>query len=144
MLTQRIGETLRKPLYGIVDLLARSGIHPNLLTFSGLLVNIWAAVLFAKGQFPAAGGVMLFAGVFDMVDGRVARAQGRVTRFGAYFDSTIDRYSDLILFLGLMIHYTNVDRKFYAVLVGVAMMGSVMVSYTRARAESMKIGRAHV
>ncbi len=137
MLTQRIGESLRRPLYWIVDGLAATGIHPNLLTFFGFLVNIWAAVMFAKGQFPAAGWVMLFAGVFDMVDGRVARAQGRVTKFGAYFDSVIDRCSDLILFLGLMIHYANVDRRFYAVLVGVAMVGSVMVSYTRARAESL-------
>ncbi len=137
MLTERIGKALRWPLYAIVDALAATGIHPNLLTFIGLLVNIWACVFFAKGRFFAAGLVMILAGVFDMVDGRVARAQGRVTRFGGFFDSVIDRNSDLILYLGLLIYYARVDRQFYAVLVGVAMAGSVMVSYTRARAESL-------
>jgi CDP-diacylglycerol--glycerol-3-phosphate 3-phosphatidyltransferase len=137
MLTRTIGEACRWLLYKIVYALAATGIQPNLLTFLGLVVNIWAAVLFARGRFQAAGGVMLLAGVFDMVDGRVARAQGRVTKFGAFFDSVIDRYSDLILFLGLLVYYAGVGRFRYAVLVGVAMAGSVMVSYTRARAESL-------
>ncbi len=137
MLTERIGRALRWPLYAIVDVLAVTGMHPNLLTFIGFLVNIWACVLFAKGMFFRAGLVMILAGVFDMVDGRVARAQGRVTKFGGFFDSVIDRNSDLILYIGLLIYYAKVDRQFYAVLVGVAMAGSVMVSYTRARAESL-------
>lgn len=124
-------------LYKIVHGLAATGIHPNVLTFAGLVINLWAAVLFARGKFPAAGGVMILAGVFDMVDGRVARAQGRVTKFGAFLDSVIDRYSDLILFLGLLVYYARVNRFQYAILVGVAMAGSVMVSYTRARAESL-------
>jgi len=75
--------------------------------------------------------------VFDMTDGRVARAQGRVTTFGGFFDSVIDRYSDLGLYLGLLVYYARVNRFFYAILVGVAMAGSVMVSYARARAESL-------
>jgi CDP-diacylglycerol--glycerol-3-phosphate 3-phosphatidyltransferase len=137
MLTRKIGEVLRWVLYKIVHALAATGVHPNLLTFLGLVINIQAAVLFAAGRFQAAGGVMIFAGLFDMVDGRVARAQGRVTKFGAYFDSVIDRYSDLVLYLGLLIHYAGVSRYRYAVLVGVAMAGSVMVSYARARAESL-------
>jgi CDP-diacylglycerol--glycerol-3-phosphate 3-phosphatidyltransferase len=103
----------------------------------GFLINLWAAVMFASGLFFAAGLTMLFAGLFDMVDGRVARAQGRVTTFGAFFDSTIDRYSDLALFIGLLWHYAYIGRGRYAVLVGVAMAGSVMVSYSRARAESL-------
>jgi CDP-diacylglycerol--glycerol-3-phosphate 3-phosphatidyltransferase len=137
MLTRAIGKACRWLLYKIVYALAATGIQPNLLTFLGLVVNIWAAWLFARGRFQAAGGVMLLAGVFDMVDGRVARAQGRVTKFGAFFDSVIDRYSDLMLFLGLLVYYAGVGRSRYAVLVGVAMAGSVMVSYTRARAESL-------
>jgi CDP-diacylglycerol--glycerol-3-phosphate 3-phosphatidyltransferase len=137
MLTRKIGEGARWVLDKIVAALAATGVNPNALTFIGLVVNLWAAVLFAAGRFPAAGGVMLLAGIFDMVDGRVARKQGRVTKFGAFFDSVIDRYSDLILFLGLLVHYARVNRFFYAVLVGVAMAGSVMVSYTRARAESL-------
>ncbi|MBI1750437.1 MAG: CDP-alcohol phosphatidyltransferase family protein [Acidobacteria bacterium] len=137
MVTRKIGEALRWVLYKIVHLLAATGVQPNFLTFFGLVINIVAAIFFARGRFPAAGGVMILAGLFDMVDGRVARAQGRVTKFGAFFDSVIDRYSDLVLYLGLLIHYANMSRNRYAVLVGVAMAGSVMVSYTRARAESL-------
>ena len=137
MVTRRIGEVLRWVLYKIVHALAATGVEPNFLTFLGLVINIVAAFLFAKGSFPAAGGVMILAGLFDMVDGRVARAQGRVTKFGAYFDSVIDRYSDVGLFFGLLIYYASVNRFRYAVLVGVAMAGSVMVSYARARAESL-------
>jgi CDP-diacylglycerol--glycerol-3-phosphate 3-phosphatidyltransferase len=137
MVTRRIGEALRWVLYKIVHALAATGVEPNFLTFLGLVINIVAAFLFAKGSFPAAGGVMILAGLFDMVDGRVARAQGRVTKFGAYFDSVIDRYSDVGLYFGLLIYYASVSRFRYAILVGVAMAGSVMVSYARARAESL-------
>jgi len=137
MITQRIGRAGHWLLYKIVGALAATGVHPNVLTFTGLMVNVWAAVLFAAGRFPAAGAVMILAGVFDMTDGRVARAQGRVTTFGGFFDSVIDRYSDLVLYLGLLVFYARVDRFFYAILVGVAMAGSVMVSYARARAESL-------
>jgi len=135
--TRTIGEGARWLLEKIVALLAATGVHPDVLTFLGLVINIWAMTLFAAGRFPAAGLVMILAGLFDMVDGRVARAQGRVTMFGAFFDSVIDRYSDLLLYMGLLIYYASVDRRRYAVLVGVAMAGSVMVSYTRARAESL-------
>jgi CDP-diacylglycerol---glycerol-3-phosphate 3-phosphatidyltransferase len=137
MITQKIGRAGHWLLYKIVHGLAATGVHPNVLTFTGLIVNIWAAVLFAAGRFPAAGAVMILAGIFDMTDGRVARAQGRVTTFGGFFDSVIDRYSDLVLYLGLLVYYARVDRFFYAILVGVAMAGSVMVSYARARAESL-------
>ncbi len=135
--TRAIGELFRWVLDRIVLALAATGVNPNLLTFLGLLINVQAAVLFAAGRFAAAGSVMILAGLFDMVDGRVARAQSRVTKFGAFFDSVIDRYSDLSLFLGLLVYYARVNRFSYAILVGVAMAGSVMVSYTRARAESL-------
>jgi phosphatidylglycerophosphate synthase len=137
MITKKIGKAGHWLLYKIVGALAATGVHPNVLTFTGLMVNVWAAVLFAAGRFPVAGAVMILAGVFDMTDGRVARAQGRVTTFGGFFDSVIDRYSDLVLYLGLLVFYARVDRFFYAILVGVAMAGSVMVSYARARAESL-------
>ena len=137
MVTRKIGEALRWVLYKVVHALAATGVEPNFLTFLGLVINIVAAYLFAKGRFPAAGGVMILAGLFDMVDGRVARAQGRVTKFGAYFDSVIDRYSDVGLYFGLLYYYASVNRSRYAILVGVAMAGSVMVSYARARAESL-------
>jgi CDP-diacylglycerol--glycerol-3-phosphate 3-phosphatidyltransferase len=78
---------------------------------------------------------MIVAGLFDMVDGRVARATNQVTLFGAFFDSVVDRYSDLVLLMGLLVYYASINRFFYIVLTAVVMTGSVMVSYTRARAE---------
>ena len=116
--------------------LALSRIHPNVLTFLGLLINIWAAFLLAAGRFRAAAMVVIGAGLFDMVDGRVARETNRVTRFGGFFDSVLDRYSDLALLMGLLVYYASINRFFYIVLTAIVMTGSVMVSYTRARAEN--------
>ena len=124
-------------LGSIVNLLAALRVKPNILTLIGLFINIFAAVLFANGMFTWAGLVVLFAGIFDMVDGEVARRTGHVTRFGAFFDSVIDRYSDMILFLGLVVWYAKLDRIFYATLVLISLIGSIMTSYTRARAESL-------
>jgi CDP-diacylglycerol--glycerol-3-phosphate 3-phosphatidyltransferase len=121
----------------IVNVLAALQVNPNVLTLLGLGVNIFAAVLFAKGMFTVAGLVVLFAGIFDMVDGEVARRTGRVTRFGAFFDSVIDRYSDMMLLLGLVVWYAKLDRILYAGLAVVSLIGSIMTSYTRARAESL-------
>ncbi len=120
----------------IVRWLALSRIHPNVLTFIGLVINIVAAWLFATGWFRWAGIVVICAGLFDMVDGRVARATKQVTRFGGFFDSVIDRYSDLALYMGLLVYYASINRFFYIVLTAIVMTGSVMVSYTRARAEN--------
>ncbi len=119
----------------IVGALALSRIHPNVLTALGLVINTWAAFLFAAGSFRWAGAVVILAGLFDMVDGRVARETNRVTRFGGFFDSVVDRYSDLALFMGLLVYYASINRFFYIVLTAIVMTGSVMVSYTRARAE---------
>lgn len=137
MLTRYLGRAFNWTVNRIVPLLARTGVHPNLLTALGLFTNLWAGVCFAGGRFALAGGLMLLAAFFDGVDGPVARAQGRATKFGQFFDSIIDSYSDLILFLGLLVYYARVNRFFYAVLVCVAMAGAVMVSYARARAESL-------
>jgi CDP-diacylglycerol--glycerol-3-phosphate 3-phosphatidyltransferase len=133
--TRVIGLACNSVIRRIVQGLALSRIHPNVLTFLGLVINGVAAVLLAAGQFFAAGLVMVAAGLFDMVDGRVARATGQVTLFGAFFDSVIDRYSDLVLLMGLLVYYASINRFFYIVLTAVVMTGSVMVSYTRARAE---------
>src|SRR5437867_5634032 len=133
--TRAIGWVSGKIIDRIVAALALSRIHPNVLTFLGLVINTWAAVLFAAGSFPTAGLVVILAGLFDMVDGRVARETNRVTRFGGFFDSVLDRYSDLALFMGLLVYYATINRFFYIVLTAIVMTGSVMVSYTRARAE---------
>jgi CDP-diacylglycerol--glycerol-3-phosphate 3-phosphatidyltransferase len=135
-LTGGIGKVAGAIIDTIVRWLALSRIHPNVLTFIGLLINIWAAWLFAAGSFRWAGVVVIGAGLFDMVDGRVARASNQVTRFGGFFDSVVDRYSDLALYVGLLVYYASINRFFYIVLTAVVMTGSVMVSYTRARAEN--------
>src|ERR1700730_9287809 len=95
--TRGIGLFSGKILEKIVSSLALSRIHPNVLTFIGLLINIWAAFLFAAGKFQAAAWVVIGAGLFDMVDGRVARETNRVTRFGGFFDSVPDRYFALFV-----------------------------------------------
>jgi CDP-diacylglycerol--glycerol-3-phosphate 3-phosphatidyltransferase len=133
--TRAIGVVCGAIIDRIVRWLALSKIHPNALTFIGLVINIWAAWLFSKGSFKLAGVVVIGAGLFDMVDGRVARATSQVTRFGGFFDSVLDRYSDLALFMGLLVYYASINRFFYIVLTAIVMTGSVMVSYTRARAE---------
>jgi CDP-diacylglycerol---glycerol-3-phosphate 3-phosphatidyltransferase len=133
--TRAIGTACDTVILIIVRALALSRIHPNVLTFLGLLVNGAAAALLASGRFLAAGLVIMAAGLFDMVDGRVARETNRVTRFGGFFDSVLDRYSDLVVLMGLLVYYASINRFFYVVLTAVVMTGSVMVSYTRARSE---------
>jgi CDP-diacylglycerol--glycerol-3-phosphate 3-phosphatidyltransferase len=131
-------------LDAIVRWLALARINPNVLTFMGLVVNIVAAFLFgyANGDnqaklFRYAGVVIIGSGFFDLVDGRVARASNQVSRFGAFFDSVVDRYSDASQFLGLLVFYARGERFFYVVLSAVVMISAIMVSYTRARAESL-------
>jgi CDP-diacylglycerol---glycerol-3-phosphate 3-phosphatidyltransferase len=142
--TSVVGRSCGTVLHAIVRGLSLTRISPNVLTFIGLIINIGAAVLFGYGNsdnqermFFYAGLVIIGAGVFDMVDGRVARATGQVTTFGGFFDSVIDRFSDVALFFGLLVYYARANRFFYVVLVALVMTGSVMVSYTRARAESL-------
>jgi len=103
--TRAIGIGSNKVIRLIVRALALSKINPNVLTFLGLLINIAAATFLAIGSFRTAGFVIVFAGLFDMVDGRVARATNQVTRFGGFFDSVLDRYSDLALLMGLLVYY---------------------------------------
>src|SRR5215469_8123981 len=142
--TGGFGRACGKLLYAIVRGLSLTHISPNILTFTGLVINIIAALLFgyASGErqprlFFYAGLVIVCAGIFDMVDGRVARATNQVTTFGAFFDSVIDRYSDVALFFGLLVYYARANHFFYLVMVAFVMTTSVMVSYTRARAESL-------
>jgi CDP-diacylglycerol---glycerol-3-phosphate 3-phosphatidyltransferase len=121
----------------IVAALAATGINPNLLTFFGLVVNFGAAASFAVGNFRTGAMIIFFAGFLDMLDGQVARRQNRVTAFGAFYDSTLDRYADMALYMGLLVYYSVSGRTPYVVLAAVATAGSVMVSYARARAESL-------
>jgi CDP-diacylglycerol--glycerol-3-phosphate 3-phosphatidyltransferase len=137
MITRKIGDTVQYVLDAVVRVFAASGINPNFLTFIGFCINCLAAYLFAYGYFRWAAATMVMAGIFDMTDGRVARLAKRVTPFGGFYDSVMDRYSDLCLLIGLLIYYGRISRYTYMSLVAVAMIGSVMVSYTRARAENL-------
>jgi CDP-diacylglycerol--glycerol-3-phosphate 3-phosphatidyltransferase len=137
VVSKKIGDTLGSVLDAIVRAFAAMGVNPNILTFIGFGINLLAAYLFAYGYFRWAGLTIILAGIFDMTDGRVARLEGRVTPFGGFYDSVMDRYSDLCLLIGLLIYYGRINQFLYVSLVAVAMIGSVMVSYTRARAENV-------
>lgn len=137
MITHGIGKAGNAAVEAIVQAFAASRINPNVLTFIGMAINAVAAYLFAWDYFRWAGVTVILAGIFDLTDGRVARFTGRVTPFGGFFDSVMDRYSDLVLLIGLLVYYGRVNRFAYVTLVAVAMIGSVMVSYVRARAENL-------
>src|SRR5437667_4152657 len=148
--TSAFGRACAILLRTIVRWRALTKINPNVLTFMGLVVNAWAAFFFgyatAENQqrmFFYAGLVIIASGIFDLVDGEVARAQNRVTRFGAFFDSVVDRYSDASQFFGLFVFYARGDRFFYVVLAACVMVSAMMVRYSRARAESL-IGSCRV
>ena len=148
--TSAFGRACGVLLQAIVNGLALTRISPNVLTFIGLIINTGAAILFGFANehnyvkmFLYAALVIIGAGIFDMVDGRVARQTDQVTVFGAFFDSVIDRYSDVVLFFGLLVFYARGNRFFYVVLAAFVMVTSLMVSYTRARAEAL-IGQCKV
>lgn len=135
--TGAIGIGSKWLLERIVGALAATGVDPNLLTLFGLVVNFGAAACFAIGRFRSGAIIIFIAGFLDMLDGQVARRQNRVTQFGAFYDSTLDRYADMALYMGLLVYYSVSGRTPYVVLAAVATAGSVMVSYARARAESL-------
>src|SRR6202142_474416 len=125
MLTRTIGRLLTWPTDRLAALLAATGIPPNVITWSALILNLWAGMLFAAGRFAAAGGMMVLAGLCDLLDGPVARLQNRVSLFGGFLDSILDRYADLMLFLGLLVYYAQVNRFRYAGLAGGGIGGGV-------------------
>lgn len=144
-LTAKLGALLSPILDALVRALAH--VSADVLTMTGLALTGVACAFFALAGGPpgyvspamlqAGGLVALVASVFDMLDGRVARLRGRETKFGAYLDSTMDRYSDMLLYMGLLILYARLERTGLMVLVWVAAFGSFMTSYARARAESL-------
>lgn len=117
--------------------LARTGITPNLLTVLGLLLTIGVAWILSRGDFLLGGFLVLLSGAFDLLDGELARATGRTTRFGALLDSTFDRFSEAALFLGVMSYYANQGSYQEIMLIGAAMAGSMTTSYVKARAEGL-------
>src|SRR5436309_1693012 len=135
-----IGRAGQRIIDAMVRWLARGHFNPNILTFIGVAINVGSGMLFGFGRFFWAGIVLIVANLFDMLDGQVARLSGRVTRYGGFLDSSLDRLSDMVVFVGLMVFYAR-DTEFHSTLnvflAGAGLMGSVMVSYASARAESM-------
>jgi CDP-diacylglycerol--glycerol-3-phosphate 3-phosphatidyltransferase len=132
-----IGTICMFPLRAIINASVALGIHPNVLTFVGVVINVGAAVALGKQRFVLAGVIMIGAAIFDFIDGKVAHISGKQSQFGAFWDSTLDRFSDQILFFGLIYLYSNLRRTDYVMITALAMIFSIMISYARARAESL-------
>ncbi len=121
----------------VVQLLTRTGITPDAITWLGFLVTVGAAVLIITGYPFAAGFVVLVAGFFDTLDGALARSTNRTSDFGAFLDSTLDRLSESVLLLGILVLYAREQSIAGILVVGIALVGSLLVSYLRARAEAL-------
>jgi CDP-diacylglycerol---glycerol-3-phosphate 3-phosphatidyltransferase len=135
--TGLIGRICMFPLRLIIDTCVALRIHPNILTFIGVLINFAAAWALALGKFVTAGVIMVIANIFDFIDGKVAVELQAVSAFGGFWDSVIDRFSDIALFIGLIFLYSQLGRTDYVMVAALAMMFAIMTSYTRARAESL-------
>ena len=135
-----IGDKFVKGYFKVVEpignWLVSTGIHPNSITWAGFIFTLIAAYLFGRGSFFWGGLFLIIAGTCDVLDGMVARKTDRKSKFGAFFDSTIDRYSDILVFLGIAVYF---NRLFVYVLIILAISGSLLTSYTRARAGALKI-----
>ncbi len=135
--TGAIGAVCMFPLRAIINTSVALGIHPNVLTLIGVLINIVAAWALALDMFITAGVIMIVANIFDFIDGKVAHITGKQSQFGAFWDSTLDRFSDLALFTGLIWLYAELGRNGYVLVATLALIFSIMTSYARARAESL-------
>ena len=124
-------------LVPIATLLARWGFTPNALTLLGLVLTLGVAVVLALGHTTLGGWLFLLAGAFDALDGTLARLTNRKTRFGAFLDSTCDRYADAAILMGMMIPFLRSGQQTQVILAVASIIGSVLVSYTRARAEGL-------
>src|SRR5438874_145019 len=135
--TGLIGTACMYPLRAIINLCVALRIHPNTLTLIGVLVNVAAAWALGYDRFILAGVIMIIANIFDFIDGKVAHILQLQSRFGAFWDSTLDRFSDLALLTGLIFLYSKLGRSDYVMVAALTLIFSIMTSYTRARAESL-------
>ena len=135
--TGAIGAICMFPLRAIINASVALGIHPNVLTLVGVLINVVAAWALAVDRFILAGVIMIVANIFDFIDGKVAHITGKQSQFGAFWDSTLDRFSDLALFTGLIWLYSTLGREGYVLIATMTLIFSIMTSYARARAESL-------
>jgi CDP-diacylglycerol---glycerol-3-phosphate 3-phosphatidyltransferase len=135
--TGLIGTICMFPLQAIINACVALRIHPNTLTLVGVIINVGAAWALAHDRFVLAGFVMIVANIFDFIDGKVAHRLQLQSRFGAFWDSTLDRFSDLALLVGLIHLYSSLVRNDYVLIAALTLTFSIMTSYTRARAESL-------
>jgi CDP-diacylglycerol--glycerol-3-phosphate 3-phosphatidyltransferase len=135
--TGAIGAVCLFPLRAIIGACVKLRIHPNVLTFVGVVINVLAAWALALGRFMLAGVIMIVANIFDFIDGKVAHELELQSKFGAFWDSTLDRFSDLALLVGLIYLYSSMGRTDYVMVAALALIFSIMTSYARARAESL-------
>ncbi|BCS34211.1 CDP-alcohol phosphatidyltransferase [Luteitalea sp. TBR-22] len=135
--TGAVGAIFWLPLRAIIALCVALRIHPNVLTLIGVCINLAAAWALALGRFTLGGIIMVAANIFDFIDGKVAHQTGTATAFGGFWDSVMDRFSDLALFLGLLWLYASMQRADYVLITALAMIFTVLTSYARARAESL-------
>ena len=139
MLTDRVRRWSHGIINPIARFVSRTGISPNGVTLVGFLLMIVVGLLLSQGYLPAAGILLIVAAVFDALDGALARMHDRVTRFGAFFDSTMDRYAEAAVFLGILIYFYGQGTSTQIILTYIAIIGSLMVSYTRARGEGVGV-----
>jgi CDP-diacylglycerol--glycerol-3-phosphate 3-phosphatidyltransferase len=137
VLKARLGTDFDERIARTVPFLFHPRIHPNALSVLGVAVSLVGAWAFSEGAFRTGALVVAAGGVFDLVDGVVARRQGRVTTFGGFLDSSLDRVVDMALLLGLVLHYAQGGATALAWLAALALVATVLVSYTKARAESV-------
>jgi CDP-diacylglycerol--glycerol-3-phosphate 3-phosphatidyltransferase len=132
-----VGAICMFPLRAIINACVALRIHPNTLTLIGVIINVAAAWALGYGLFMTAFVVMIVANIFDFIDGKVAHQLGLQSQFGAFWDSTLDRFSDLALLTGLIFLYSKPGRRDYVMVAALTLIFSIMTSYTRARAESL-------
>ena len=138
-ITDFLRKRFQKILNTISSFFLKAGLTPNLITLLGLLGNIGAALFISQGKFIIGGIVALVVGAFDAIDGTMARLSGEPSKFGCLFDSLIDRYSEMTLLLGLLLHFSSINHNTGIILVYLALCGSFLVSYIRARAEGLGV-----
>jgi len=135
MLRDRVENRIEPPLKALAQAIARRNISPTLLTLTGLGINAAAAFLYFAGVIGIAGFVILFAGLFDMLDGAVARASGKASGFGGFTDSVVDRYSDFLMFGAVLAYFARQGDLLMTLISAATLCGAFLVSYVRARAE---------
>jgi len=140
MLTDFVRQWSRGIVVPITRAISWSGVTPNFVTIAGFILTAADAAVLAMGYVQMAGLILILAAVLDAIDGSLARLQNRVTRFGAFLDSTIDRFSEAVLLLGALIYYLNQGQaRTEIILLFVALFGSLLVSYTKARGEAIGV-----